>query len=426
MNPDHREPEYQIAGLCVFYGEKFFETPEAQRIRPNHFTNRICREAWAAVQAMLGAGEQISPRQVQKRIQMRDHEISEWSTIITVAATMGHYRYWIEELLKVAACREIYSLCKNVVDNILTTEKPLKMAEGCMDSISQALINHHDDGERRHFKSAKEVALATLAHLEAISADDGAIGYRTGIGLLDRVVRFSEGTLNTICARPSVGKSALMLQAAVNIAKAAPVYMFSAEMTDVENGIRFLVSRTSINSNSIQAGERLTPKQMTEAQVAISVLASLNLFIRDCSQLTLGQLGHGIRQAARKGGKVIFIDYLGLIETAGKRDKRIELGDVTRTLKALAKRHGVAIVLLAQLNRHAEGKSDEIGLAHLAETDDVSRDSNVVLAIGADHNLHVVKNRGARTGKVIAAFDGGNQRFVTFASEAEKEKFSAP
>lgn len=204
----------------------------------------------------------------------------------------------------------------------------------------------------------------------------------TSFPLLDGITYngWGPGQLIVLAARPSVGKTAIALQMAKASASAGfPTMFFSLEMTEMELGRRFLAS-----TGDITQGEMLVGKMdWTRYEAAAGKITSLPIIIDDKTRF-LSDIAAKITIAAERGKcKIAFIDYLGFI-----KDKDVarlpvaqQIAIITSELKAVAKRVGIPIVLLCQLNRESAKDNRPPQLYDLRDSGSIEQDADVVLML---------------------------------------------
>lgn len=211
-------------------------------------------------------------------------------------------------------------------------------------------------------------------------------GITTGLTYLNELTSgFQPGDLIVLAARPGMGKTAIALHFTKTAARAGyPVLFFSLEMANYRLADRIILGETQISSKSYRKGsinEQDNEKFMQHA----SDLSELNIIIDEKGSPTIDYLVATSRIAVRKQDvKMIIIDYLQLMDMQDKagqtRDQAIGL--VTRKLKQLAKELEVPIILLSQLNRSLEGRSNKVPtLADLRESGNIEQDADIVFLL---------------------------------------------
>ena len=238
---------------------------------------------------------------------------------------------------------------------------------------------------------------------ERAAAEGKTIHIATGLATLDVVINggFKPGQLVILAARPGVGKTSVMLHLAKNAARAGfPVYISTLEMTDTELGEKFLYSTGRVRPYEVSHGAI----DWTQFDAAQDELEGLPILINQFSR-SLDQIIGRITQAVKCGKcRIAFIDYLGLFQdctTFGGNMKLYQvIARVTTTLKSAAKRLGIPVVLLCQLNREAarDGRAPE--LYDLRDSGSIEQDADIVLMLEPQKDRSIVawlrKNRSGR------------------------------
>ena len=267
------------------------------------------------------------------------------------------------------------------------------------------------------------------------SGERKTIGIQTGIYKLDEYLSgFQNGDLITIAARPSIGKTSLALSIAKNISLDIPVGFFSLEMSNEQLLIRLLSMESGINSINIRTG-KYPDSDFKSLHHAISKIHNLSLHIDDQSRQSVLEIKSKTKRLISESGiKIIFIDYLQLMNAPKSDTRDQEIGKITSGLKEMAKEFSIPVVILAQLSRATEAReSKRPELSDLRESGNIEQDSDIVLfihrpefyrkntfedgrnAIGTAE-INIGKNRNGRTG----LFD------MTFILETTSFKNMAP
>ena len=225
-----------------------------------------------------------------------------------------------------------------------------------------------------------EVLDSAIAELRSRSAGE-RVGVPTGFADLDRLTGgLRPGQLVVLGARPSVGKSALALDAGLHVARTTgPALFVSAEMAGLELGSRVLAGG-GVASDRLLAG-RLDDLDFARLETRRAELSAVPLFIDDAPGTTLIAIrARARRQAARGGLALLIVDYLQLIgaERRGTR-REAEVAEISRGLKALARELHVPVLAVAQLNRAVELRADKRPmLSDLRESGSLEQDADVV------------------------------------------------
>ncbi len=281
--------------------------------------------------------------------------------------------------------------------------------------ISDTLIQAFQEIETRH----EEVALPGL------TCDFYDLDAMTG--------GFQKSDLIIIAARPSMGKTALSLNIAYNIAAVhrLPVAVFSLEMSQEQLVQRLLASEAGIESNRLRSG-RISQNEWEPLSKAVGMLSELPIFIDDTANMTVMQMRSQARRLqAESNGKlgIILLDYLQLME--GGSDNRVqELSKITRSLKGLARELNVPVIALSQLSRGVEARTNKRPMmSDLRESGSIEQDADLIMMIYRDAyynpdtpdrditELIIAKHRNGPTGTVKLLFDPQFTKFRNLAKQ---------
>jgi replicative DNA helicase len=260
----------------------------------------------------------------------------------------------------------------------------------------------------------------------------------TGLEALDEKLNggLRAGKVYVLAARPSMGKTALALSVGEHIAtnEGKPVGVLSMEMPKDEVQERRVSMRSHVPYHKILRPERMNDFEWSQMSAAVEVLRQVPLYVSDQTALTINQVRGKARALKRRHGlSVLVVDYIGLMEGTDRRANRAtQLGEVSRGIKALAKELGIAILLLAQLNREVEKRPNMRPiLADLRECGDIEQDADVVLFVHRPFHvkpdlglewkhyaeLIIAKHRGGACGVLDAQFIGECMRFCDWHGE---------
>lgn len=226
-----------------------------------------------------------------------------------------------------------------------------------------------------------------LRTIEAAYASDSSLtGVPSGFQAIDRRHRgFQRSDLIILAARPSMGKTALALNFALNAAKAGHrTALFSLEMSAEQLLIRAIADETGINSHNIQAGY-ISDAEFRATVAARDHLAALPLHIDSAAGITPAYLRTELRRLMRRSGQVdlVIVDYLQLMASASGRrhnSRNDDVSEITREVKRIAKELGVPILMLSQLSRAVEAREDKRPqLADLRDSGSIEQDADVVM-----------------------------------------------
>jgi len=221
-------------------------------------------------------------------------------------------------------------------------------------------------------------------------------GVATGFLELDELLSgLQKGEMIVIAARPSMGKTAFGLSMAEHIAMndGVPTAFFSMEMSKQAVAQRMLCSRAGVDSQKVRRN-MVSDAEMGLLQQACGELAEMPLYVDDTPGMSALELRAKARRLyMRHDVRVIFIDYLQLMHSSGQAESRqVEVAEISRALKALARELDVPVVVMAQLNRNPEGRTDKKPiLSDLRESGAIEQDADVVMLLHREEYYYKIK-----------------------------------
>lgn len=229
----------------------------------------------------------------------------------------------------------------------------------------------------------------TFQHLSSIkSSSKGVTGVTTSFKMLDKFTSgFQPGDLIILAARPSMGKTSLALNVAINSAKVSNgVGIFSLEMAAEQLTLRLLSTESGIDHQKIR-NATISSEEWIELTHVAAELGEMKLYIDDTPGLNIMELRAKARKLkAKHNVDMIVIDYLQLL-TSGKRheNRHLEVSEISRFLKALAKELSIPIIALSQLSRAVDSRTDKRPmLSDLRESGAIEQDADVIMFLYRD------------------------------------------
>ena len=307
-----------------------------------------------------------------------------------------------------------------------------------LDEAERAIFAISDSRLRKGFVSAKEMVPSTIKVIEKLFNEKKLVsGLETGFSHLDRLTSgLQGGDLIIVAGRPSMGKTSLAMNIAANAAirKKKSVGVFSLEMGTEQLLMRLLCSEARVNSERVRTGF-LRHKDWPMLISAAGQLAEAPLYIDDTGSMNVLELRAKARRLqAEHGLDMIVVDYLQLLNAHGRSESRQqEITEISRSLKALAKELKVPVVVLSQLSRAVDSRSDHRPvLSDLRESGAIEQDADLVCFVFREEHYHrteenegigeiiIGKQRNGPIGVVKVRFLGEYTRFETLEREQEE------
>ena len=326
----------------------------------------------------------------------------------------------------ISECSNISELCFQEQDE---TDDLLEKAEQTIFSIAESQIK---DG----FQDLNHVIKGSMEKVVKAGESQGFLtGITTGFEYFDRLTAgLQPSDLIIVAGRPSMGKTALALNMGYNAAKNTKkgVAVFSLEMSRQQLGIRLLGFESRIDATRLRTG-RLKKHEWQELIDSADRLSEIPIFIDDSSAITVLEMKAKCRRLKKRGELgLVIVDYMQLIQGRRSAESRqLEMSEISRALKGLAKDLDIPVVALSQLNRKVEDRPNKRPqLADLRESGAIEQDADVIVFIYRDEfynpqseesqniaEIIIGKQRNGPTGSLKLTFLKELTRFENFIQE---------
>ncbi|HEU4460025.1 MAG TPA: replicative DNA helicase [Methylibium sp.] len=284
-----------------------------------------------------------------------------------------------------------------------------------VDEAEGKILKIGEEGSRSQqgFFTMEKLSLQLIDRVQEL-ADHGAeevTGVRSGFYDIDRMTAgLQPGDLIVLAARPSMGKTALALNIAENVAvhEGLPAVVFSMEMGAAQLALRMVGSLGRIDQQHLRTG-RLGDDEWGRLTEAVDKLSKSSIFIDETAALTPSELRARARRQARQCGKLglIVVDYLQLMSGSGggsEENRATVLGEISRGLKALAKELQCPVIALSQLNRSVETRTDKRPMmSDLRESGAIEQDADVIMFIYRDDYYNKDASKEPGVAEIIIA-----------------------
>jgi len=347
------------------------------------------------------------------------------------STNVEHYARIIKEK---ATLRNLIYSANKILSTAYDAEED---ADVILDQAEHAIFAIADDKIRDGFVSLRDLAQSSFDTIEKLHAHKGLVtGVPTGFTDLDELTSgLQPSDLVIVAARPSMGKTSLVLNIAQHVGTKTDmtVGVFSLEMSKEQLFLRMLTAEARIDAHRLRGGF-LGERDWGKLSQAIGTLSEAKIFIDDTPSIGVLEMRAKCRRLASEHGlHVVIVDYIQLMQGRGRFENRtLELASISRSLKGLAKELNVPIVVLSQLSRAPESRSDHRPqLSDLRESGALEQDADVVVFIyRADQygdksqpatdaqgvaELIIGKQRNGPTGVVKLAFIREYTRFENLA-----------
>jgi replicative DNA helicase len=330
-------------------------------------------------------------------------------SLVEAVSTSAGIAYHAEITKALSIRRKLISECSIISDSCFQeterTEDLLEMAEQSIFDIAEEQI-------REGFQNLQEVITSSFKRLESTAAIEGFVtGVPTGFDDFDRLTAgLQPSDLIIVAGRPSMGKTALALNIGYNAAArtSKAVAVFSLEMSKQQLGIRMLGFDAGVDATRLRTGF-LRNEEWSNLTEAANRLSELPIHIDDSSGISVLEMKAKCRRLKRKEDlSLVIVDYLQLIQGRRSAESRqLEISEISRALKAMAKDLDVPVLALSQLNRKVEDRPNKRPqLADLRESGAIEQDADVIVFIYRDE----IYNPNSEENRNIAEIIVGKQR----------------
>ena len=425
--PDSMSTEIQVIADIIALPETLADAQSI--ITPEMFTDGRCRSAFVTLGTMAKDGMVIDMPSAFGRI---DRELMQKGVLPMMQNTGGavtamqHYA----TLKTIDLRRKVYFKAIELLTGACDASKPaFDLINGASGMIDELRKETDTEKGMQHISHALQELGDNLEELQVNREKGRVLRTPTGFRLLDFYTYggFNAGNLVILAARPSVGKTAVMLQMAKAAAMVGKnVNIFSLEMTNAELAQRLLLSESDeLNQWKMARGE----VEWTAFERASGVLGSKPIYMNDSAR-TLEEITSRITLNSMAGKcDIALIDYLGLIKLYMRNGNLSQaIAECTGDLKALAKACKIPIVLLCQLNRSSASEKRPPEMHDLRDSGGIEQDADIVLMLerepedeeGRTVNMWVRKNRQGSAGNVKITIVA-NETFSAFAEKRDNE-----
>ncbi len=335
--------------------------------------------------------------------------------------------------------RSLITASRDIIDEASAGEAE---SQTLIDAAEQRIYDIRRDNTKG-LEPLSQVVMREFDRLDALNnnTDSALRPIPSGIGQLDKVITgLNRSDLILLAARPGMGKTSFALNIARNVAVTGKktVAFFSLEMSREQLASRLLSSEALVQGTKLRTGN-LNDEEWVRLVAAGDVISQSSFYLDDTPSVTVSDIKAKLRRL--RNIDLVIIDYLQLMTSGRRIDNRVqEVSEITRNLKILAKEINVPVIVLSQLNRSAEARSDHRPmLSDLRESGSIEQDADIVLllyregyydkgtqteetAAQVDNNSGeciVAKNRHGETTTVTLHWQGEFMRFTSVEKNRE-------
>ncbi len=388
--PNSIEAEQSVIGSMIIDSEAI--TIASEIINPDDFYNKQYGILFETMIELNNEGKPVDLVTLQNRLKEKDvpPEVSSLEfirDIITAVPTSANVRYYAGIVADKATLRRLIRLSGEIENACYTGKDSLEVILDDTEKRVFELVQRRNAGD---FVPIRQVVMNALERIELASKSDGSVtGIATGFLDLDFMTSgLQPADLVLIAARPSMGKTAFVLNIAQHIAfklnKSAAI--FSLEMSKEQLVNRMFSLESRVDAQHLRNG-KLDETEWEKLIESAGVIGKSKLIIDDTPSISIQDLRSKCRKYKLENDlDIIIIDYLQLMSSSGRSESRQqEISEISRSLKGLARELNVPVVALSQLSRAVEQRPDHRPMmSDLRESGAIEQDADVVMFIYRD------------------------------------------
>lgn len=431
--PHNQDAEVAALGILLLNADKMHDTVD--KISSQDFYNPAHQKIYEAMLNLYNQSKPIDLITASEELRAMD-ELDKIGGVTYLAGltedvvTTANLDYYLDLIKDKATLRDLIEVSSQTLDLCYKDEEEvatvLEYAEKSIFDISQDI---HQTG----LMPMKEIMVDSFAQMEKRALNPSSLtGITTGFTDLDRATSgLQPSDLVLVAARPSMGKTAFVVNIAVNAAlKDAKVAIFSLEMSKNQLSQRMMSSTAHVDLQRV-INSNLESEEWQKLLEAIRVLGECDIYIDDTAGISPMELKAKARRLkAQRGLDMIIIDYLQLMEDSSRRNENRtqEISAISRALKGVAMELDVPVVALSQLSRAPEARQDKRPiLSDLRESGAIEQDADVVMFLYRDEYYNpdtelknigeviIAKHRNGPTGTIELTFLPQYTKFVNKA-----------
>ncbi len=427
--PHSIEAEQSVIGAVLSDPSALPEVIE--RVKPEYFYSEQHRSIYSIILRMFTSGQPVDIITVLNEAEKLHifessaegrRYLAEIGDTLPSTANIESYCKIVEDKYFI---RSLGMAARMILEDIQSGEQDSRLL---LDAAEQKIYDIRQGRDVQGLVPLKTAVTEAYERLGRLNGPDREkhVGARTGFSKLDSTISgLNKSDLIIIAARPGMGKTSFAMNIATNVARRSgdkEVVTFNLEMSKDQLATRILSTEALVDSSSLRNG-RISGDDWVKLATSAGYLSTLPLYIDDTASMTVQQMKAKLRRMKNLG--LVIIDYLQLMNSTSRSDNRVVvISEITRQLKVMAKELNVPVILLSQLSRAVEGRTDKRPmLSDLRESGSIEQDADIVLFLYRDSYYNkesprqniseciIAKNRHGETGIVELIWDGQYTRF---------------
>lgn len=439
--PSAPEAEASLLGTMMVYPNAA-RTGMEEGLSEEDFFVDVNRRIFTAVSSLYHEGSPVDLTTVSTRLKdMGQLELVggfAYLTSLTDAAVTSHNtKHYVALIHDKAVVRKLIEAAQTIVEEGTSGQADINEY---LDQSEKAILDVSRSRRVSEFKGSPELMTSVLDQIQKMSDNHSDItGLKTGFRDLDHVTHgLQRGDLIILAARPSMGKTAVALNLALNVALYQPkqaVAIFSLEMAAEQLAMRLLSARSRVAGDKLKTGY-LTNDEWNRVNEAAGELKMLKLYVDDTPGIKTSDIFSKCRRLqAEQGLSLVLIDYIQLITGnsggRGEVNRQQEVSEISRNLKALARELGIPVIALSQLSRSVEQRENKHPqLSDLRESGAIEQDADIVMMLYRESyynqemkdnldpdaseplEINIAKHRNGATRRINVAFEAATNALM--------------
>lgn len=438
LPPHNIEAEESIISAILIDNSTLLDILEI--LQPTDFYHSAHQIIFDAVTDLFSTSQPIDLVTLSNRLREKDKlekigGASYLATLVNTVPLAVNAKYYAKIIHDKACLRRLIEKANLIVQRCFEDRGNV---DEIIDFAESAVFEVSEDKIKPSFYPLSKIIEKSIDTIEDRQGKKSLItGAKTGFNKLDQLTSgLQKSDLIILAARPSMGKTALALNLARNAAIDAntPTAVFSLEMSKEQLALRMLCAEARVDSSKLRSGY-FTKEDWNHLTDAATLLSGTPIYIDDSADISAMEIRAKTRRLKMDHDiGLVIIDYIQLMKIRQQSERRdLEISEISRSLKNLAKELDVPVLALSQLNRKLEERSDKRPqLSDLRESGALEQDADVVIFIYRDEvynkeetnpnkgtaELILSKQRNGPTGKVFLSFIDQYTRFENPASES--------
>ena len=438
--PHSLEAEQSVLGGILLSDRAMYGLVIEEGLKPEDFYRERHRTIYEAMLSLYRDSEPIDVLTVSEQLRTsgRLEQAGGKAAIDELTGGvpgLGGIRRYAQIVREHALMRRLLTTTYEIQASVLNHQAPPREL---VEQAERAMLEVAHDDRRKDFRSIDDILHDELKKMERLSHEGTALtGTPSGFRDIDEITGgFQPGNLIIIAARPGIGKSALVANIAENAAieHGRAVALFSLEMSEAELAQRFVASQSRIKGDELRKG-RVAANKWPKILEASSRLAAAPLYIDDSSDVGILEIRAKARRLHQQQPLgLIIVDYLQLMRPDTRVESRVlQVGEMSRGLKILARELNVPVIALSQLSRavevrHTKAADKKPQLSDLRDSGSIEQDADLVMFIFREEyydreteragiaDIIIAKHRNGALGDVELTFAKEYPKFLSYTS----------